>query len=274
MTPPFQIIYILVLLALSGISLYLYTLARSLSLPLSPVLSLLTTLLPIISPLATFFPQINPILSFVATILLTLQSSNLFATPPCLLESTWRQRYSAHDADRIRKIQDSLNCCGYRNVKDMAWPFPHKGVLKSPCGEQFGRTEGCMIKWEGVLKSVSGGEVGIVLAVVLVQILVMVLRKRGGSGWWEKWVGSRGDRGFGSRERRGLLTGADVEDDEQVGNGNGNGRYSDGGRVTEGDEEQPGQRRVEEGYGGTEGGGPRVEALNYQRGGPWDDERD
>ncbi|KAK3990758.1 hypothetical protein QBC44DRAFT_61308 [Cladorrhinum sp. PSN332] len=270
MSPAFQILYILVLLALSGVALYLYTLSNSLSLPISPTASILTALLPLISPLATLFPEIlNPIFSFLATILLTLDSSTLFNTPPCLLETTWRGHYSSHDADKIRKIQDSLNCCGYRNVKDMAWPFPHKGAPVSQCGEQFGRTEGCMGKWGGELKRVSGGELGVVLAVVAVQVFVGVLNAtRGGNDGWLKWLFARGVGG-GREERRGLLTGGEVEDDEEVGNGGGggvNGRLSDG----EGRQEQ---WRRDQGYGGIEENSPRVEVSHRARG-PWDDDRD
>ncbi|KAK4225819.1 hypothetical protein QBC38DRAFT_252478 [Podospora fimiseda] len=178
--------------------------------------------------------------------LLALHSSNLFNTPPCQLDTTWRRLYSAHDADKIRRIQDSLNCCGYRNVKDMAWPFPHKGVPVSQCGEQFGRTEGCMMKWGGEMKKMSGGEVGVVLGVLVVQVMVWVLKRkkvgRGGLRWLDGLAG-----GGRREERRGLLTGGVDEDEE-------------GGR----DEE----RQTDQGYGGIERDGPRVEVSNYTRG-PW-----
>ena len=42
----------------------------------------------------------------------------------CPLEQEWKGMFKRHDAEGIRAIQDALNCCGFKSVVDMPYPFP------------------------------------------------------------------------------------------------------------------------------------------------------
>ncbi|KAM7203952.1 hypothetical protein V8F33_001923 [Rhypophila sp. PSN 637] len=94
----------------------------------------------------------------------------------CLLSSKWKSLWTTHNAEAIRKIQDQLVCCGFRSVKDMAWPFPsgnpEDGKKKHvDCVARYGRHESCMTKWEGELNSLVGGEMGVLVFTGFVQFL-------------------------------------------------------------------------------------------------------
>jgi hypothetical protein len=122
-----------------------------------------------------------------------------------------------------------------------------------------------------------GGEIGVVVAVGVLQVLVMVLAGRGGMGWakglerfWsEGFNGVGGGREGVEGSRRPLLAAA-----EEVGAEDETGYR----QVVDEEEERDGQRHegdeVERriragGYGGAAGGGPRVEPVHR---GPWADE--
>ncbi|KAK3293579.1 uncharacterized protein B0H64DRAFT_477092 [Chaetomium fimeti] len=247
-----------------------------------------TTLLPPLTHLAQLL---------LTTILTTLYTSTL-ATPTttdCLLTHRWTTFWKSHDAPAIRAIQDALSCCGFRSTKDMAWPFPHgsgKGAGAGACEAQFGRHEPCLPGWEGALRRAVGGELGVVLAVGALQVLGVVLARRGGFGVRMGGGGGGGEGmgwmaglerliaggGGGGREggveagsRRPLLAGP-----EQEGEATGN-----GGRVVESayrdisDEETEGgdgegeggaRPRIEERGHGASSEGPRVEPAHHD---PW-----
>ncbi|KAK0705587.1 hypothetical protein B0H67DRAFT_558161 [Lasiosphaeris hirsuta] len=225
-------VYILVLLALTGVAIYAHIKTTSLSLPTSPLLTLLPALLPAISLLTTLPRLTNALLPWalqtlqllLTTILATLLLS---PTPPCTLETKWRAFWTSHDATKIRAIQDALDCCGFRSVKDMAWPFPSKegGVA---CAARFGRTEACAGPWEAAMRGEKGTLAGVVLVVGVVQIVYIVAARMGRrEGVWgllggcgrglSRAGGRRGQRGLGRclgawwmsrRRRRGGTIGA------------------------------------------------------------------
>ncbi|KAK3345733.1 hypothetical protein B0H65DRAFT_525856 [Neurospora tetraspora] len=260
------LIYTLIILILIAFAIYEHIHAQSLSLPISPGLTLLTILLPLLSAFNTAYlyrvstttspnqqnrPKLitahssstitpnpsnphqqlqvtphglrpharrplhpsspspkNPTLRSLlpslsqtlqttqltlSLILLTLATSSLTSAPfssfpssglgsieQCALEQTWSHFFRSHDADSIRKIQDALQCCGFRNPKHMSWPFP-SGRNGQPGGggkgtEQCGtmwpeRKEGCAKAWEGEFRGAMGGEIGVVAGVMLLQIV-------------------------------------------------------------------------------------------------------
>jgi hypothetical protein len=75
----------------------------------------------------------------VATLALT------YMIPPeslrCGLEDKWHKMYRDKSARQIRGIQDGLNCCGYKRVHDMAWPFLPKARKPGNCAETTGRSQ-------------------------------------------------------------------------------------------------------------------------------------
>ena len=95
-----------------------------------------------ILPLAT--PSPLAILAMLDTILLTLTAADLRPTlRTCLLESKWRKLFEAKDSNTIRRIQDVLDCCGFRSVRDQAWPLPHGSNGADACVLRTARTSPC-----------------------------------------------------------------------------------------------------------------------------------
>ncbi|OAA35421.1 tetraspanin Tsp3 [Metarhizium rileyi] len=102
--------------------------STSLSLPISPAVTIFTVLLPLAAAAnALFYPRLarshlrsNHALAWifqgaqgiVTTVLATLLFSNLIpsAARDCLLSILWQRFFSSHDAESIRRIQDALNC--------------------------------------------------------------------------------------------------------------------------------------------------------------------
>ncbi|MCJ1398199.1 hypothetical protein MMC11_001396 [Xylographa trunciseda] len=112
------------------------------------------------------------VLFILDTVLITLASSAL-ATPTltCGLESRWRQLFVAKDEGTIRTIQERLECCGFRSVKDKAWPFPAKGVGVQACVERFGWERPCEGVWTAKERSVLGMIIGVGVGVVMMKIV-------------------------------------------------------------------------------------------------------
>lgn len=76
--------------------------------------------------------------------------------------------FRAHDGATIRRIQDTLDCCGYNSVRDRAFPFTT--TAPSTCAETYGRAVACVKPWRGAMQVNSGLEFGIVMAVGLMQV--------------------------------------------------------------------------------------------------------
>jgi hypothetical protein len=169
---------------------YNHVTASTLSLPLSPAMTLLAIFLPLTaSAIAIYFPhlirtatgselrrRLLPVALQAAQLIFTTVLATFFlgnAIPSsarsCLLSTQWQELYSRHDGEAIRRIQDALNCCGFRTVKDRSWPFPSEGQLVN-CAVQFGRTTPCAAPWTTALQATSGLEFGVVLGVGFLQV--------------------------------------------------------------------------------------------------------
>ncbi|PYI36138.1 hypothetical protein BP00DRAFT_172993 [Aspergillus indologenus CBS 114.80] len=202
------VIHLLVAL-LSILSLILAILAwtrtQTLSLPLPPILPILTTLLipytlatltattllkRTASPNSTIITSLlNTLHTLLSTILLTLTLHHLNATEglkTCTLDQTWQRYFHARDAGPIRRIQDTLQCCGLRSVRDRAWPFKDKTHGDDACVLQVGYTRPCAGVWRAEEVTVLWF-LGVVVGVMAVfRIAFWVLRVRGVGGRWVK----------------------------------------------------------------------------------------
>lgn len=78
--------------------------------------------------------------------------------------------YSHKRVERIKTIQDVFNCCGLKNSRDMAWPFPDKTHTPRSCEETFGRTNGCLGQWKAEEQRVAGIQMAVVALVFLWQV--------------------------------------------------------------------------------------------------------
>ncbi len=164
--------------------------AAKLSLPIPRTLTIVVVILPfaaVINALASarlfrsagssirsrMLPIVLQIFQAVAiSVLGTLLFSRILSSAArgCLLSTTWQRLFSAHDADSIRRIQDSFNCCGFNTVQDRPWPFPNQHASHS-CADTYGRLTPCAHPWQMALQRDAGLGFGVVLAIGLFQVL-------------------------------------------------------------------------------------------------------
>ncbi|KAI9158332.1 hypothetical protein HJFPF1_06325 [Paramyrothecium foliicola] len=221
-------IYMLASAALSAVAVFVHFRVHSLSLPVSPVVTILTATLPIASianallypsllkdarssnRLYKIFPTILQSLQIISTtILATLLSGTAVSTAisDCGLELEWMTLFRSHDASSIKQIQDILNCCGFNTLKDRAYPFP--GQSPSTCAALNGRHQPCKGLWREAMQSQSKTDLAVVFAVGLMQIISLLLTRED-TNWWSCWR-TRGRKMFATRP---LL--AAPEDDEET----------------------------------------------------------
>ncbi|KAK3315501.1 hypothetical protein B0H66DRAFT_346061 [Apodospora peruviana] len=236
------VLYPLLVAGLIAVAIYEHVNTTKLSLPISSALTFLTILLPLIAAInAVYFPKLvnmtrssgstfqqliphglQVLQLILTTVLATIFSANI--TPSgvreCLLESKWKGFWTSHDGDAIKRIQDTFDCCGFRTVKDMAWPFPHGRPDEEhiDCVSRFGRTSSCKAPWQQALQKNTGVDFGVVLAVAVLQLVSLVAVKLYNAHHPESFWG-RLFRAFARRRGeawdpesdRPLLTGGDGE---------------------------------------------------------------
>lgn len=164
--------------------------SASLSLPISPVITILTAILPLValvnayirpnllitarsssSRLQQLLPTaLQTIQALLATVLLTLLFEGVVESPAlrCTLESIWMTMYKAHNGRSIRRIQDALECCGLNSVRDRAYPFGDRAP--STCAQTYDRSASCRVPWMRAMQTSAGIDVGVVIAVALLQV--------------------------------------------------------------------------------------------------------
>ena len=88
-------------------------------------------------------------MAMIDTVLVTLASAQL---PPeiltCTLQNQWRTMFSQKQSTKIRRIQDSLKCCGLNSPRDMAWPFPNKKTKAGACEDVLRSHVSCLGGWQ------------------------------------------------------------------------------------------------------------------------------
>ncbi|KAG9257514.1 uncharacterized protein F5Z01DRAFT_671111 [Emericellopsis atlantica] len=263
------IFFLLLSAALFAVAVVVHFHSSSLSLPITPVVTILTAILPLVSffnaytypsllantrhrdsqfaRLAPTIPQV--VQALVTTILATLlfEASVPSQAMSCILGNEWMARFRAHDANTIRRVQDMLECCGFNSVKDRAYPFPRGAP--STCADTYGRTVACRVPLERAVRVSAGVDLGVVLAVGLLQILGLLMMREG-NDWWTAWRTGGWRHVIGGRgSSRPLLTGPDTQEDDRP---------------------EQSERRA---YGGTdeEQSGPRVEPSPIHERNAWNE---
>ncbi|KAK8025557.1 hypothetical protein PG990_003380 [Apiospora arundinis] len=189
------------LLALAVVAVYALVESSRLSLPVSLGLAILTVLLPFTAWASVFGPQVfrrltsscskssgvggllqHPFVLFVlqvlqgiaSVVIATLWSQGFMGSGQavdCNLQTTWRGFWMAHDGRSIESIQNAFGCCGFKSVRDMAWPSPHGNV--GLCSELTHRGTSCAAPWRGTLRRLSGFEFGVALGCAAIQFFYL-----------------------------------------------------------------------------------------------------
>ena len=107
-----------------------------------------STQLRLLVSLAMLVPYI---LLAINIILLTLATDNLVSPSlqACILHGRWLNLFQTKKVKAIRRIQDGMDCCGFRSSHDMAWPFKDKDHGDRACEIAFGRMTACERAWAG-----------------------------------------------------------------------------------------------------------------------------
>lgn len=116
----------------------------------------------------------NTLIFIYSTVVITLLGTH--AAPPsghdCGLREQWTTMYKKKSAERIRKIQQSFQCCGFQTSRDMAWPFVDKTHDAKACETTFGHTNGCFGPWKGEEQRIAGILMAAVGLVFIWQVCV------------------------------------------------------------------------------------------------------
>ncbi|PKS05569.1 hypothetical protein jhhlp_008087 [Lomentospora prolificans] len=201
---------IIICLCLTGVAVASFVTTRNLALPISKSITILPIILPVLFPLmavllrrtlnsATSLPLLLRILPrahfILLSILATLLSQPLAPNPtdsvPCPLITHWQSLYSSHDSTTIRRIQDTLECCGLRSSRDMAWPFDPNGG--KACVDMYRRDKACGPLWEGSLKSAAGADLGVVLGLAILQVIITYFTSDNPPSWLPSFGGRSGE---------------------------------------------------------------------------------
>ncbi|POS88397.1 hypothetical protein EPUL_000049 [Erysiphe pulchra] len=90
----------------------------------------------------------------------------------CALGERWQELFVNKDVQAIRAIQDNLECCGFRSVKDRAWPF--KSNQPSSCAQTYGRSQSCLVPWRRSEKTNASLIFLVVIVVFVTKVSAMI----------------------------------------------------------------------------------------------------
>jgi hypothetical protein len=155
--------------------------SSNLLLPISTATTVLTILLPLFAAANIIFtpilgrylltkppalqqfllPALHILQGGVAIVIATLAAQGL--TPGCELETTWQEFWHTHNFHAIERIQNSLDCCGYRSIVDRTWP-------KTSCSEIYGRNTHCNAPWRASMQRTSALQFAVAAIAGLIQV--------------------------------------------------------------------------------------------------------
>lgn len=112
----------------------------------------------IVQNVVSFFTDVvaEQILTVLPVVVATLAAT--YFSPGdngCRLEQTWQNYFHNKDVNRIRTIQDQLQCCGLRSTRDRAWPFRDANHGNDACEKLTGYTQSCLQPWGDQNKKVA-----------------------------------------------------------------------------------------------------------------------
>ncbi|KAK0664165.1 hypothetical protein DIS24_g475 [Lasiodiplodia hormozganensis] len=128
-------------------------------------------------PRARIAPPLLGALTIFATALATLSGTHLAPADSlnCALRDQWLALFRTKNGQQIKAIQDALQCCGFRTVYDMAWPFPQSSggkTQRSTCSKTFERDTACFSGWRKEEQKMAGLLVVVCLGAWACQMIV------------------------------------------------------------------------------------------------------
>lgn len=93
----------------------------------------------------------------------------------CALRETWQTMFSKKQGGKMKRIQEALDCCGFRNVRDMPFPIPGHGITVDTCWQRYDRQVGCEGAWRDKERTVAGLMVGVAVGVFLWLVRKLLL---------------------------------------------------------------------------------------------------
>ncbi|GAP85593.1 putative tetraspanin Tsp3 [Rosellinia necatrix] len=191
----------LLMVALIGIAIYVQVSSSTLSLPIPTATTVLTILLPlfaaanvIYTPLLGRFigapkiqqlllPALHIIQGAIIVVIATLAAEGFVPSNSldCQLDTAWQALWRNKNGRAIERIQNQFDCCGYRSIKDQAWPpQPQK------CAEIYGRHTACGTSWHAAMHTTSGLQFAVAVVAGIVQLAHLAYlrlpRERGSAG--------------------------------------------------------------------------------------------
>lgn len=112
-------------------------------------------------------PGLQILQGVLAVVLITLSFQGFLPGErlDCSLENNWKRLWMTHDGRAIERIQDAFNCCGFKTIKDRAWP-PQIGQ----CSQLYGRQSACVGSWRASMQRNSGLEFAVAVTVGILQV--------------------------------------------------------------------------------------------------------
>lgn len=188
----------LVATALTIMSVYSWFRSTYLSLPMPRLALLLSALIPFANLFGlrhfvqdlqynghSLSPEVLGLIGIADAVLMTLASAQLQLDHlSCSLDHQWQILFSHKDSGHIRRIQDGLNCCGFKTTHDRAWPFPDNQTATA-CERTLHRRSSCLPGWKREEKTVLAFMIAIGGLSLLSKIIFFALRR---SQSWVRWV--------------------------------------------------------------------------------------
>ncbi|KAL0634864.1 hypothetical protein Q9L58_006224 [Maublancomyces gigas] len=138
----------------------------------------------------------------------------------CPLERTWHGYFNNKDAGSIKAIQDALNCCGLKTVREQAWPFANKNTPADTCSTTFNRKTPCFGPWSQ--KHQLSASMFTTLAIVMLMskvIIFAVYRRRARNqplAATQRRIGSATRNGSSAENSGSQVAGLRVRPDERT----------------------------------------------------------
>ncbi|KAI4716577.1 hypothetical protein E4T48_07240 [Aureobasidium sp. EXF-10727] len=118
---------------------------------------------------AVLLPSTLTILGLLVYITVVATLSGTHISPVgglgCALREKWQSMFHEKNAGKIKRIQEAFDCCGFRSVRDMPYPFPGHEITVDTCTQRFDRQIGCEGAWRDKERTVAGLMIGVAVGV-------------------------------------------------------------------------------------------------------------